>query len=63
MERQTITFTKERDTKNTVRYQEDFSEQPPIVGTIYLQKWALGQNPLEKLSITIEETKYAGIRV
>ena len=43
--------------RTPVRYQEDFSGKPPIVGTIYLQKWARGENPPEKLSITIEETK------
>ena len=38
-----ITFKRERETKNTVRYEEEASEsgEPPVVGTLYLQKWAL----------------------
>lgn len=35
------TFEVERDTKNTVRYQEIDGDQPPIMGTAYVQKWAL----------------------
>ena len=38
-----ITFTKEKETKNTVRYSEDVSKGPPRVGTLYVQKWALRQ--------------------
>ena len=36
-----ITFDKERETKNTVRFEERGGEDPQIVGTLYLQKWAL----------------------
>jgi hypothetical protein len=38
------TFTLERETKNTYRYQEEpsGSGKPPIIGTLYIQKWALG---------------------
>jgi hypothetical protein len=38
METQIITFTLERETKNTSRYQEDADGNPPIVGTLYVQK-------------------------
>ncbi len=55
MEAQTLTFTLERETKNTIRYQEDASGKPPAIGTIYVQKWLLGQNPPKNLAITIEE--------
>lgn len=34
------TFTTERDTKRTRRYLE-VGQGPPIIGTIYVQKWAL----------------------
>jgi len=36
-----ITFDKERETKNTVRFEERGGDDPQIVGTLYLQKWAL----------------------
>jgi hypothetical protein len=35
------TFTLEKETKNTIRYQEIDGDQPPIMGTAYVQKWAL----------------------
>jgi len=52
------TFTQEKETKNTVRFSEQEGEQPPIMGTAYLQKWALkklgdGKVP-GKIKITIE---------
>ena len=36
MESQTLTFTLERETKNTIRYAEDASGKPPAIGTLYL---------------------------
>lgn len=40
-------FTLERETKNTYRYQEELSGsgKPPIIGTLYVQKWAVGSPP------------------
>lgn len=35
----TITFTVDKDTKNTRRYAEDTTEAP-IIGSLYVQKWA-----------------------
>jgi hypothetical protein len=55
MEKQTLTFTLERETKNTIRYSEDVSGKPPAIGTLYVQKWLLGDQPPKNLSITIEE--------
>ena len=55
MEEQTIKFTLERETKNTVRYMEDSEGKPPIVGTIYLQKWALGTTPPKALKVVVTE--------
>lgn len=34
-------FDKDRETKNTVRFEEREGEDPPVVGTLYIQKWAL----------------------
>jgi len=38
-----VKLRKERETKNTVRFEEIESEsgEPPVIGTLYLQKWAL----------------------
>jgi hypothetical protein len=57
MNKQTLTFTLERETKNIIRYQEDADGKPPAIGTLYIQKWVLGKEPPEKLTITIGETE------
>lgn len=55
METRTLTFTLERETKNTIRYQEDASGKPPAIGTIYVQKWLLGDAPPKNLTVTISD--------
>ena len=57
MESQTLIFELERETKNTVRYQEQADGKPPAVGTLYVQKWLLGTRPPSQLRITLEEQK------
>jgi hypothetical protein len=54
MEKQTLSFTLERETKNTIRYAEDADGNPPAIGTLYVQKWLLGNEPPERLTITID---------
>jgi hypothetical protein len=56
MEKQTLTFTLERETKNTIRYQEHADGKPPAIGTLYVQKWLLGKEPPKTLTITLEDT-------
>jgi hypothetical protein len=47
-------FEMEKETKNTVRYQEVQTEgQPPVIGTIYVQKWALKGIP-KKVKVTLD---------
>jgi len=53
MEAQTLTFSLDRETKNTVRYSELTDGNPPTVGTIYVQKWAIGDNPPKVLTVTV----------
>jgi hypothetical protein len=50
-----LSFQRERETKNTVRYEEQVTDAPPIVGTLYLQKYALNRlgNP-DCVRVTIE---------
>ncbi len=57
MDAKVIEFALERETKNTVRYEEQTSGQPPAVGTLYVQKWALGTPPPPKLRLTLEAAK------
>ena len=47
------TFKKEKETKNTVRFAEEApSGKPPIIGTLYVQKWFVGE--ATELTITVE---------
>ena len=49
-----VRFEREKETKNTVRYQEVPEEgKPVIIGTLYLQKWFAGD--CSQLTITIEK--------
>jgi hypothetical protein len=59
MEKQTLTFTLERETKNTIRYAEDADGNPPAIGTLYVQKWLLEKERPERLTVTIGETEDA----
>ncbi len=54
MEPLRVTMCRARETKNTVRYEEPESDQPLVIGTLYLQKWAAHrlEDP-ETLTITI----------
>ena len=55
MEKIVAEFEIEKETKNTIRYEEITEGRPPVIRTIYIQKWALGKNPPKKIKITIEE--------
>ncbi len=46
-------FQFEKETKNTLRYTEVTEGQPPVVGTLYIQKWALKTVP-QRVQVTIE---------
>jgi hypothetical protein len=59
MNKQTLTFTLERETKNTIRYQEDADGKPPAIGTLYVQKWLLGKEPPKRLTVTLGEAEGA----
>lgn len=48
-----LTFDKEKETKNTVRMQEQPRDgQPPVIGTLYLQKWFVGESNTIKINIS-----------
>jgi len=46
-------FEVEKETKNTVRYAEVAEGQPPVIGTIYVQKWAMKGIP-KRVKVTLE---------
>ena len=51
-------FLIDKETKNTVRYAEEETDSPPIIGTIYVKKWAvrkMGGNasPVKAIRVTI----------
>jgi len=55
-----LKFTLEKVTKNTIRYQEEpATGQPPIIGTLYVQKFWLGSPPPQSLEVKIEKTQVA----
>jgi hypothetical protein len=54
MDTQTLTFNLERETKNTIRYAEATDGKPAAIGTIYVQKWLVGNDPPKKLTITVD---------
>lgn len=56
----TINFKRERETKNTWRFNEVSDDGVEAIGALYIQKWALKQtfgNVPEALSVSIEEKK------
>ena len=67
MEKPELRFTYEKDTKNTVRYQDELGEvahssmdiavSKDIAVGSYIQKEALGEPVPQRLRVTIEEEK------
>lgn len=50
-----LRFVMDKETKNTIRYQEKPEEgQPPVMGTTYLQKWALGNEIPQNITVTVD---------
>lgn len=50
-----IVFKFDKDTKNCYRFKEVAEGRAPVVGTLYVQKWAFNAVPKE-LTVTIHET-------
>ena len=50
----TVKFTIEKETKNTVKFNEVPDEgQPPIIGTLYVQKWFIGNT--KEIEVTVRK--------
>jgi len=54
MEPLKVTLRRAKETKNTVRYEEPESDQPLVIGTLYVQRWAAHrlEDP-EAITVTI----------
>ena len=54
MSKVSVTFTYEKETKNSVRYKEEpEAGKAPIVGSLYVQKWFAGDS--KTLEVVIEK--------
>jgi hypothetical protein len=48
-----VTFTREKETKNTVKFSEVQTQgEAPIIGTLHVQKWFAGD--CARLKVTVE---------
>jgi ATP-dependent helicase/nuclease subunit A len=56
MQKIEVVLIKGKETKGTYVYEEELAEggKPPVLKTQYIQKWALGSNPPERIMVTIE---------
>ena len=54
METRELTFEQEKETQNTVRYQEQTEDgAEKVIGPLYVQKSALGESPPQSFSVTL----------
>ena len=49
----TVKMTLGKTTKGTYVYEEAMGDQPPVLRTLYIQKWALGSDPPKEIHVTI----------
>ena len=62
METRELTFEQEKETQNTVRYQEQVEDgETKVIGPLYVQKSALGEDPPRLLSVTVGITAAAEV--
>ena len=55
MQKIEVILVKGKETKGTYVFEEEPGEgKPPVLKTQYIQKWALGSNPPERIKVTIE---------
>ena len=59
MEKLELKFTYEKETRNTIRYREELGDEAHsnrdiAIGSLYVQKEALGDPPPQRLKVTIE---------
>jgi hypothetical protein len=50
-----VMFTKEKETKGTIRFKEvPEAGQPPVIGTLYVQKWFAGDATAVAISVVLK---------
>ena len=55
MEKIEVILVKGKETKGTYVYEEELGEgKPPVLKTLYIQRWVLGSNPPARIKVTIE---------
>jgi hypothetical protein len=55
-----VFFVRERETKNTVRYQEDSKDGWQRIGTLYIQKAAVAQHGLkDRICVVVRPAEFA----
>lgn len=51
-----LKFKLEKETRSTYRYQEQPEDgQAPVVNTLYVQKWFLGNPAPKEITVTIQK--------
>ncbi len=62
--KKTVLFEKERDTKNTVVFTEKPEPgNPPIIGTIYFQKWFVADRAKVMITLEFSETNSGSMQI
>jgi len=57
MEALKVILRRAKETKNTVRYEEPERGEPQVIGTLYVQKWAVHRlEDAETITVTIERS-------
>jgi hypothetical protein len=50
-----VTLNRAKETENAIRYEESAGDQPPVIGTLYIRKWAIRRiGEPDKITITVE---------
>lgn len=52
-EEHTATFELDKVTKNTYRFAELQDGQPPIIGNQYVKQWVFGDDPPDRITVTV----------
>lgn len=53
MDRHTVRMVMDKETKNTIRFEENTADgKPPVIGTLYVPKWVVGSQ--QAIDVTIE---------
>jgi len=54
MNKKSVVLEYEKSTKNTYRYSEKNTDNPPVIGTVYIQRYVVKNSPPDEIKITLE---------